>query len=233
MAEKETLDTRYYGMYRAKVEENDETQIPSGGAGVTPKKWGRIKVRVYPMMASDKIPVAALPWAVPAFPLKEGSGEGFGVFSIPRKESMVWVFFEDGDPMCPVYFAEAPDGVHGLPAWRTTNYPDRKGFTLDNGLIVWVDEKDNTVYLQHPSGGFLKIHGTGSNHGEIEIEGKDNLLLTIDKAGQIVIKGYTDVDTPVQTNKGNLEVDPTATGVFTSVEGYIITVVKGIVVSIV
>ena len=162
----EFREEKYYGMYRAKVLENDETKLPEGDANAALIQWGRIKVRAYPMMASEDIHVEALPWAVPALPLKEGSGIGFGGFSVPRKDAMVWVFFEDGDPMCPVYFAEAPDGVHGLPAWRTTNYPNRKGFTLENGLILWIDEQLNEVYLEHPSKTFIKI----SIDGKVEVE---------------------------------------------------------------
>ena len=219
---------KYYGFYRAKVVQNDETLTPSGDGGSPPNKWGRIKVRIYPMMASTDIPVEALPWAVPAYSLSEGAGIGYGCFTIPQIDSMVWIFFEDGDPMCPVYFAEAPDGTHGLPAWRTVNYPNRKGVEFKNGIRMWIDEHDDTVWLEHPSGNYFMI----DVDGRITTVGKDAFIATIETAALIEVKGYIEFDTPVLTALQNLEVGAAATGTFTSLEGKVVTVISGIIVGI-
>ena len=45
--------------------------------------------------------------------------------------------------------------------------------------------------------------------------------------------GSIDIDVPMITTTGNLEVGGAATGTFTSADGKVITVTKGIVISIV
>ena len=92
-----------------------------------PRDVGRIKVRVkgiYP----DGIPVDDLPWAIPTTAVFRSGGDnsrtsmsddaaienGFastgtgGIFSVPRVGNHVWVFFDQGNHMYPVYWAMAP-----------------------------------------------------------------------------------------------------------------------------
>jgi hypothetical protein len=191
--------TEYTGFYRGKVVLRDETKTSEGQDLAEPKKWGRIKIRVYPMMASEDIPVDSLPWAVPALPIGSGgSNVDYGSFAVPQIDSMVWVFFEQGNPYYPVYFAEASDGVHGLPSWLETNYPDRRGFTFKNGLTVVVDEKDNTCWLMHPSGTGIKIEGTDDDHGKIIGYGAAGIDLEVEK------------DADIKSNTGNITITATA-----------------------
>ena len=88
--------TKFYGMYRGVVEDNSD-----------PDKRGRVQVRVWGVHSEDKtlLPVTSLPWAEAATDLLQGGVAGKGRFVLPLIGSQVWVFFENGDHMAPIYFA--------------------------------------------------------------------------------------------------------------------------------
>lgn len=144
----------YSGFYRGIVLDNND-----------PSELGRIKVNIYGVF--DNIDSEYLPWAVPAMPIGSGAGVGYGNLSIPEIGTYVFCFFESNDLYQPVYFAEAPDGVHGLPSEMSTNYPYRKVFKTKNGIVIIIDDSDKEIYVNHPSGSYIKI---GTN-GNIEIKG--------------------------------------------------------------
>ena len=73
---------KFYGKYRAKVEQN-----------VDPKQLGRLLVRVPKVMGSSD-------WAHPAMPF---AGVQAGVFVLPPNKANVWVEFEEGDPEKPIW----------------------------------------------------------------------------------------------------------------------------------
>lgn len=139
----------FYGNYRGKVVSNAD-----------PSSFGRIKVEIFGVF--DDIAAADIPWAVPAFPLSSGAGIGYGSFAVPEVDSYVWCFFEKGDLYQPVYFAEAADGVHGLPSERTTNYPSRKVMKTKSGIVIYIDDSSGEIKVDHPSGAYLKIDGSGN-----------------------------------------------------------------------
>jgi hypothetical protein len=140
---------KLWGFYRATVKSVTD-----------PKQQGRIKAEVIPYFVD--IETTLLPWAVPASPLKSGSGVGTGSFDVPDVNSMVWVFFEMGDIYQPVYIANASDGVHGLPTFRTTNYPNRRGWKTSSGIEFYTDDTDESVTLIHPSGTTVVIDVDGN-----------------------------------------------------------------------
>jgi len=137
------------GFYRGKVLDNND-----------PDKLGRIKVEVYDVLKGIEAP--NLPWAIPAMPLFVGAGNGYGSFNVPEVGSYVWCFFECGDLYQPVYFAEAQDGVHGLPAERATSYPYRRVMKTKNGIVIYVDDTSREIKVEHPSGAYLKIDSSGN-----------------------------------------------------------------------
>lgn len=140
---------KYSGFYRGLVLDNaDSSQL------------GRIKVRVFGIFSED-IPTVKLPWAVPATSIFTGAGVGFGNFEVPEINSYVFVFFEGQDIYQPVYFASAPDGVHGLPSERTTNYPFRKIWKTKNQIILIIDDSAKTIKVEHPSGSYISIDING------------------------------------------------------------------------
>jgi len=140
---------KYSGFYRGFVLDN-----------LDPKKLGRIKVNIHGVF--DRIPSQHLPWATPAEPIFSGAGLGYGNFNVPEVGSYVFCFFEANDLYQPVYFAEALDGVHGLPVERTTNYPYRKVQKTKNGIVIIIDDSAKEIYVNHPSGSYLKIDESGN-----------------------------------------------------------------------
>lgn len=125
-----------------------------------PEKLGRCRVRVLPYFAGIKD--EDLPWATPAMPILAGAGSGYGNFHVPQVKSWVWVFFEAGDFYQPVYFAEAQDGVHGLPADRREGYPQNRVGRTPSGIQLSIDDKNQTLEVQHPSGTYIKVLFDGS-----------------------------------------------------------------------
>lgn len=155
-------NNRLTGIYRGVVERND-----------SPTKDGRCQIRVFGIHTANKvktlitgIPTEELPWAEPACGLTEGSISGFGLFGVPLQGSHVFVFFENGNPMKPIYFATAP----GIPTIK----PDtKKGFNDPDGVYPTTErisepdwdggENTSTIY---PHNIFFRSHG---GH-EIEID---------------------------------------------------------------
>jgi len=135
---------KYPGIYRARVLGTDALETD---------KLGRIKAEVYPFMlgtvtalaagVGDGIATATLPWAIPAPSLFSGSGDGTGCFAVPDVGSYVWVFFENGDVHQPVYFAEAPNKLKGLPTERLVGYPGTKVYKTSTGATIVVDSTGN------------------------------------------------------------------------------------------
>jgi hypothetical protein len=152
------------GFYRGVVVDNAD-----------PKKYGRVKINVFGVF--DGIETLHIPWAKPAMPVFRGSGSGYGYSSVPEVGAYVWCFFEVGDLYQPVFFAEAPDGVHGLPTERITNYPNRIVWKTKTGISIYVDDTSKEIKVTHPEGATITIDGTGN--------------ITLDSSGNIIIKGTT------------------------------------------
>jgi hypothetical protein len=78
-----------FGIYDAIVEYNAD-----------PLQLGRVVVRV-PLVHKPEYGVTMLPWARPCSPF--GGGPGYGSYMIPPVGSRVWVMFESGDELYPVW----------------------------------------------------------------------------------------------------------------------------------
>jgi len=154
-------DLKYFGNYRGKVLATDAAEID---------KLGRIKAEIYPMLIGEEtartlevkttgIKTEALPWIYPAPSLVMGSGIGYGCFAIPKVGTYIWVFFEAGDINQPVYFAEAIDKIHGLPAARLIDYPNRKIIRTSAGIEIILDDTTGDVIITGT--GDVIITGTG------------------------------------------------------------------------
>jgi uncharacterized protein involved in type VI secretion and phage assembly len=170
--------------------EQDDLRFPYQYRGVVldnvdPDKLGRIKVQVFGIFTED-IATAKLPWAVPAQPIFSGSGSGFGHFAVPEIDSQVFVFFEGGDVYQPVYWAEAPNRVLGLPSERTTNYPNRRIIKTKAGLGIYIDDTAKEIRIIHPTGKYIQMDSSGS----IVISAKD---VTINASGDTTVTATGDV----------------------------------------
>jgi len=154
------------GIYRGKVLDNND-----------PSQYGRVKVQVYPMFEDITDP-DLLPWAVPMYPIWDGSGNGTGHFAIPAVNTFVFVMFEMGDMYQPIYIGEAPTAQLGLPAERTTNYPNRKVIKSKSGITFYVDDTIDEVKLIHPTG----------------------TTITVDILGKVTVYSVTDVSVTALKN---------------------------------
>ena len=169
-----TKGKKYPGIYRARVLATDAAETD---------KLGRIKVEVYPFMlgtvsakaagVGDGIITADFPWAIPAPGIFSGSGDGTGSFAVPDIDSYVWVFFEEGDVYQPVYFAEAPNKLKGLPTERLVGYPDTKVWKTAAGIVITIRETSGSedVKVLHSSGTYIQI----DSDGNVNIVGKGNV----------------------------------------------------------
>lgn len=106
-----------------------------------------------------------------------------GMFAIPGPGAMLWVFFREGNPLCPVYFAAS----YGTAEWQTAykaSSPDPYGPQENNsnsisnqaifrpnnaGALTFTGavnaEKDSrAVRMAHANGGYLEFHPYGSVH---------------------------------------------------------------------
>lgn len=115
--------TNLNGFFRGVVEDNED-----------PEKRGRLKVRIFGIHSTSKISGQVdgietdnLVWSEPALPITEGSQSGFGAFSIPLKGAHVFLFFENGNPLSPRYFASSP----GIPQNKAN---PKEGFNDPDGV---------------------------------------------------------------------------------------------------
>jgi hypothetical protein len=76
-------ESRYYGKYRGKVENN-----------IDPMLQGRVQVSVPAVLGEGR-----LSWAMPCVPF---AGPQLGLFMVPPMGANVWVEFEAGDPNYPI-----------------------------------------------------------------------------------------------------------------------------------
>lgn len=166
---------------------NDSLKFSGNYRGVVlsntdPNMLGRIKVEVQGVY--DGIIAADIPWAIPALSIFSGAGIGYGSFAVPEVGSFVWCFFEHENIYQPVYFAEATDGVHGVPSERTTNYPNRKVLKTKNGIVILVDDTSGSqeIKINHPTGSSIIIDSNGIitiiGSSDIAIQGTGNVNIT-------------------------------------------------------
>lgn len=154
---------KFIGIYRAVVEDNND-----------PLQAGRIQARVFGIhsqlktkTAADGIPTAELPWAEPAIGLLEGGLTEQGMFGVPLVNSHVFIFFENGNPMRPIYFASVPSGNNDWYNGTTGTYPHNIAFKSHGGHIVEVDSTPDAkrYKIHHPSGTVIDV----DNEGNVDI----------------------------------------------------------------
>jgi len=152
--ERDKSQDYFYGFYRGVVVDN-----------LDPLKAGRVRVRVFPLY--DNVPDDELPWAILSDPFMGGLANAGGAF-IPNIDAHVFVFFEAGDHMHPVYFGGAPamvDNTPDLPEESRTNgqYPHNHVFRTTNGIVIEIDNtKDSErVTIKEPSGTTMQLDKNG------------------------------------------------------------------------
>lgn len=111
------------------------------------------------------------------------TGMAQGMFGVPGPGAMLWVFFREGDPLFPVYFAASYGAAEWQSAYKASSPPaygpqENSSTTISNqtvfrpnnaGAITFtgaVDaEKDaRAVRMAHANGGYVELHPYGTVH---------------------------------------------------------------------
>lgn len=170
----EKVFKRYYGIYRAIVDSNEDKD-----------GRGQIDVIVPTILGEKVLPTRALPKDF------RGAGKGKGEFFPPDIGDGVWVEFEAGDLRFPVYsggwFGENELGEDF--AYKE-GVPVSRGFQNKYGHIFRFDETkgEEKFVLQTPAGHFFVIDDTDNAQGIFLIH-NTGAQLQIDDSGNLKIFG--------------------------------------------
>ena len=152
---------KFYGSYRGIVTNNND-----------PKQLRRCKVRVYPMMA--KVDITLVPWAV---------NKDNRFVDIPELGAKVWVEFENGDIMQPIYSGYICDPDNDtIPGEAKTDYPRNKVMKLGKHTIKFNDKTGDFTY-EHTSGAIVQV----DENGGIAIHSADNETIRLDTNDKVVL----------------------------------------------
>jgi uncharacterized protein involved in type VI secretion and phage assembly len=163
-ADRQKNDFKFTGNYRGVVVDDKD-----------PLNSGRVKIRVFGIY--DNVPDEALPWAIYSDPFMGGQ-VGFGGFLIPDIGNHVWVFFENGDHLQPVYFAGAPYR-DAYPQERLTSaheesrgsiaYPRNKSLRTKAGHVIEIDDTpgNSRITIIHKSGTQITYQDNGDVYEHI------------------------------------------------------------------
>jgi Type VI secretion system/phage-baseplate injector OB domain len=146
------VEGHFYGKYRGLVIDNND-----------PTQRGRLQVRVNAVMGDEPV------WALPCLPY---AGDGMGTFLIPEVGTGVWVDFEAGDPLFPVWTGCFwGDGQAPKSEKNQTASPTLKVIRSKAGLMVTIDEISEVISVSDKQG--------------------SNILAIDVRKGQITVKGAT------------------------------------------
>jgi uncharacterized protein involved in type VI secretion and phage assembly len=142
----EHLRTRFYGLYRGVVTDNDD-----------PQSLGRVKANVPAVLGSVESG-----WAMPCVPY---AGDQVGIAFLPEVGSGVWIEFEGGDLSFPVWV-----GCY----WRASELPsdvapDVKVIATVSPLELKLDDSAGSLTITDSNGNTVTLDSSGitlSNGGQ-------------------------------------------------------------------
>jgi hypothetical protein len=189
-----------------------------------PLQAGRVRVLVYDFM-NKLLPADydGIPWAVPATTITAGSSLNLGTFAVPDLNSEVFVFFEGQSIYQPVYFAEAPCAVKGLPLFRSVSYPNRMGFAVAS-FQFYIDKVTGDISAIQTGGVQIAISPT-TGISVVVPTGDVSITAT---TGNISLTAGTEVSLSAPLVSASA-----ASGSFISEDSQTITVTNGIITAIV
>ena len=174
----ENLFKRYYGTYRGIVEDTAD-----------PERRGRARVRIL-VLGQDQAPDDL--WALPVLPMMS---QKHGLFLPPEVGDLVWVQFENGDPVRPLYMggilsrSQVPDEFT-----PTDDGPFKRGIRTPAGH--WVrfndDPADPHVTISAVGGGYATMDKDGNvllankNGSNLYLNAKDGQTTLMDQSGATV-----------------------------------------------
>lgn len=170
-----------------------------------PDKRQRIKVTIPGLLEGD---ADMLPWISPTLQSDFGMTDDAGVMQVPAKDSLIKVFFQNGDVHYGLSSGYLHTGKHTPDPDLLKNYPFRRGWKDPAGHKMWIDRKEGEeeFHYEHPTGTMITIN----KDGRITIEGVENLEINIKGDTKIATKGdttiSTDGDTKI-TTKGQTDIN--------------------------
>lgn len=157
----------FYGKYAGIVSNRDD-----------PKSIGRLRARVPEVFGEDE----ECGWALPCLPW--GGGHNRGFFALPEVGDTVWIEFEAGDPMRPIWagtFWGAPDSSGGqddLGSATGTEAPEGPDGPAAPGLYILRSKAGHVVSLDDDGELVVIAEASGA---EIRISGQGEITITADK----------------------------------------------------
>lgn len=165
-----------------------------------PDKEGKCQIRVYGIFPTE-IPDDDLPWSTPDFNFIGGLK---GSFVVPPIDSIVRVYFENGDIYAPFYSTKAFNKNQlDFSAGIDEDYPDTMVFfETDTGEFFRINRKTQLTTYRHSSGMLLTIDKDGNtnisteaaNTGNITIDVGGNVNVNIAGDGNVIAEGDVKVD---------------------------------------
>jgi uncharacterized protein involved in type VI secretion and phage assembly len=144
------MASTYYGKYRGVVTDNQDS-----------RRMGRVRARVPEVLGDTESG-----WALPCVPY---AGDGSGVYTVPEPGTGVWIEFEAGDILRPIW-SGCWWGENQLPQGQgRATTPSLKVVRSEQGLMVALDDDGQTIHVSDQN---------GQNMLEIQV-----------RSGKITIKG--------------------------------------------
>jgi phage baseplate assembly protein gpV len=169
----ERIESRYYGIYRGIVSDNQD-----------PNNLGRIRAKV-PRLLGD----VETGWALPCAPYGGTSEQGF--FAIPDANASVWILFEGGDLAYPVW-AGTWWGDGERPESAT---PDQKVLKTSSGHKIVLDDNAGSLGLTDSNGNKVTLDSNG-----IKLEDSNGNTVTMDSSGITIKSSQINVGDPATDN---------------------------------
>jgi len=147
----------FYGKYRGLVVDNED-----------PLKIGRLQALVPAVLGET-----TSGWAIPCAPY---AGTGAGFYAIPMIGAGVWIEFEAGDVSRPLWSgAWWAEGEVPMDEQSTPSEPTRKIMRSDLGLLVSMDDEEQTITIADGAG--LNLITVKVLEGTIEIKSAVQVVL--------------------------------------------------------
>ncbi|MFG6080217.1 phage baseplate assembly protein V [Paracoccus litorisediminis] len=143
-----------------------------------PKSIGRLRARVPEVFGMDQ----EAGWALPCLPW--GGGKNRGFYALPEVGDTVWIEFEAGDPMRPIWtgtFWGAPESSGGQDDLGTetgAETPEGPDGPAKPGLYILRTKSGHVVSLDDDGGLIVIAEASGA---EIRISGQGEITLKADK----------------------------------------------------
>lgn len=189
----EAVFRRYYGTYRAFVEDVED-----------PDGRGRVRLRV-PALGHRKAPPDI--WAHPVFP---GGTSEHGMFFPPKVEDLVWAQFEAGNPDKPLYVGGFIKASGAPSEYEAINVLKRGIRTPIGHLLLFSDDTDDLhIVLQ-------------TNDGQSVNMDKDGGISILTRNGSRVFMDNANSKTTIEDSSGTkIEMDNSALKM-TSAQGSVV-----------